>query len=95
MPMMPSQILKSVDFTKTQKSRYLEIKTLFFLQIKKFINYTSRVRVWQKNSFVAEVIFNLSKFVLATQIVRVRNVLSLHILSRTFVRSCPYLYILR
>ena len=95
MPMVPSQILTSVDFTKTQKSRYLEIKTLFFLQIKKFINYTSRVKVWQKSSFVAEVIFNLSKFVLATQIVRVRNVLSLHILSRTFVRSCPHLYILR
>ena len=30
-----SQILKSVDFTKTQKSRYLENKILFFLQIKK------------------------------------------------------------
>ena len=35
--MMTSQILKSVDFTKTQKSRYLENET-FFLQIKK-INY--------------------------------------------------------
>ena len=32
--MMASQILKSVDFTKTQKSRYLENKTLFFLQMK-------------------------------------------------------------
>ena len=31
--MMTSQILKSVDFTKTQKSRYLENET-FFLQIK-------------------------------------------------------------
>ena len=30
-----SQILKSVDFTKAQKSRYLENKILFFLQIKK------------------------------------------------------------
>ena len=39
--MMTSQILKSVGFTKTQKSRYLENKTLFFLQIKKFINYAS------------------------------------------------------
>ena len=37
MPMMTSQILKSADFTKTQKSRYLENQTLFFLQIKKFI----------------------------------------------------------
>ena len=34
MPIMISQILKSVDFTKAQKSRYLENKILFFLQIK-------------------------------------------------------------
>ena len=47
-PMMTSQILKSVDFTKTQKSRYLENKTLFFLQIKKIINYTSRATLLQK-----------------------------------------------
>ena len=40
--MMMSQILKFMDFTKTQKSRYLEDETLFFLQIKQFINYTSR-----------------------------------------------------
>ena len=40
--MMTSQILKSMDFTKTQKSRYFENETLFFLQIKKFIDYTSR-----------------------------------------------------
>ena len=33
MSMMKAQILKFVDFTKTQKSRYLENKT-FFLQIK-------------------------------------------------------------
>ena len=47
--MMTSQILKSVDFTETQKSKNLENKTLFFLQIKKFINYTSRATVFQKN----------------------------------------------
>ena len=41
MLIMMSQILKSASFTKTQKSRYLEIKTLFFPHIKKFINYTS------------------------------------------------------
>ena len=35
MPMITFQILKFVDFTKTQKSRYLEKETLFFLQIKK------------------------------------------------------------
>ena len=47
--MMTSQILKSAGFTKTQKSRHLKNETLFFLQIKKFINYTSKNR---KNSFV-------------------------------------------
>ena len=53
------KILKSVTFTETQKSRYLENKTLFFLQTKKFINYTSRVTLFQKkNSFVAEVTLN-------------------------------------
>ena len=46
--MMMSQILKSVDFTKAQKSRYIDNKTLFFLQIKKFINYTLRVTLLQK-----------------------------------------------
>ena len=46
--MMTSQILKSVDFTKTQKARYLENKTLFFLQIKKFINYILRTTFLQK-----------------------------------------------
>ena len=48
MPMMTSQILKSVDFTKTQKSRYLENETLFFLQIKQWINYTSKITLLQK-----------------------------------------------
>ena len=46
--MMTSQILKSVDFTKTLKSKTLENETLFFLQIKKFINYTSRDTLLQK-----------------------------------------------
>ena len=48
MPMVTSQILKFVDFTKTQKSRYLENETLLFLQIKKFTNYTSSATLWQK-----------------------------------------------
>ena len=48
MPMMTSQILEFVNLTKTQKSRYLENETLFFLQIKKFINFTSRATLWQK-----------------------------------------------
>ena len=50
MPMMTSQILKSGDFTKTQKSRYLENETLFFLEIKKLINYISRATLLQKIS---------------------------------------------
>ena len=54
---MTSQILKYVDFTKIQKSRYLKNEILFFLQINKFINYTSRGTLWQKNSFVAEITF--------------------------------------
>ena len=58
MPMMTSQILRSADFIEIQKSRYLENETLFFLQIKKLINNTSRVTLWQKNTFVAEVTFN-------------------------------------
>ena len=37
MSMMTSQILKFVDFTKTQKSRYLENEKLFFLQIKNLL----------------------------------------------------------
>ena len=51
---MTSQILKSMDFLKTQKSGYLENET-FFLQIKKFTNYTSRATLRQKNSSVVEV----------------------------------------
>ena len=48
MPIMTSQILKSVNFSKTQKSRYLENKTLFFLQPKKFNNYISGASLFQK-----------------------------------------------
>ena len=47
MAMMMSQILKSVDFTKTQKFRYLENENCF-LQIKKLINYPSRAALLQK-----------------------------------------------
>ena len=38
--MMTLQILKSAGFTETEKFGHLENET-FFLQIKKFINYTS------------------------------------------------------
>ena len=51
MSVMTLQILKSVDFTKPQKSGYLENETLFFLQIKKIINYTSRATLWYKIVF--------------------------------------------
>ena len=44
MPVMTSQILEFVDFTDRQKSRFLENETVFFLKIKKIINYTSRAR---------------------------------------------------
>ena len=45
---MTSHILKSAGFTKTEKSRYFENETLFFLQIKKFINYMSPAALWQR-----------------------------------------------
>ena len=56
MLMMTSQILKCVDFTKTQKSRYLENET-FFLKIKKSLN-THQGLLIAKNNSVAEVTFN-------------------------------------
>ena len=40
MPMMTSQILRSMDFTN--HNRYAENETSSSLQIKKFINYTSK-----------------------------------------------------
>ena len=45
------QILKFVDFTKTQKSRYFENETLIFLRKKKFNNYISRATLRQKKRF--------------------------------------------
>ena len=47
MPMMMSQILKSVDFTKTQKSKYLKNEILLFLpkKKKKLITFSKR-RYW-------------------------------------------------
>ena len=50
MCLMTSQILIFRDFTKTQKSSYLENQTLFLL-IKKFINYTSRATVSRAANF--------------------------------------------
>ena len=58
MPMMKSQILKYVDFTKT-KSRYLENETLFFLEIKKIHQLHIKGYFMAKKCFVVEVTFNL------------------------------------
>ena len=55
--MMTSQILRSMDFTKTQKSRYIENETLFFLHIKKIHQSNIEGSFIAKNSFVAEVTF--------------------------------------
>ena len=52
-----SQILRSVDFTKTQKSRYLENETFFVIQKKLNI----KGYFIEKNSLVAEVAFNHSE----------------------------------
>ena len=48
---MAPHVLISVDFTKTQKSRYLENERLFFLQMKKLINFTSRATLLHKIVF--------------------------------------------
>ena len=53
--MMMSQILKFVDFTKTQKSRYLKNQT-FFLQIKNSL-ITDQGLLYDKNTFLAVVTF--------------------------------------
>ena len=58
MSKMMSQIFKFLDFTKSQKPRYFENETLFFLQIKKFINYTSKATLQQK-SFIVGVSFKI------------------------------------
>ena len=49
--MMTSEILKFVDFSKIQKSEYLENKTLFFLQMKKYIDHKLRAMLRQKTVF--------------------------------------------
>ena len=40
MLMITSQLSISLDFAKTEKSRYLENEAQLFLHIKKFVNYT-------------------------------------------------------
>ena len=52
--MMTSQILKSVGFTKTQKSRYLENENFFFFKQKSSL-ITYQGPLYGKDNFVAEV----------------------------------------
>ena len=52
--MMTSHILQFVDFTATEKSKYLENKTLFFLQINQKFTNTSNVSDNFKNFFDTE-----------------------------------------
>ena len=54
MPRMVSQILKSADFRKTQKSRYLGNETLFFLNNKNSLITHQRLL----HCFAAEATFN-------------------------------------
>ena len=49
--MMTSHILQFVDFTATEKSKYLENKTLFFLQINQKFTNISNVSDNFKNFF--------------------------------------------
>ena len=60
--MLTPQILKSVNFTKTQKSRYLENKIFFSSKKKKEKEQKSLIAhqglLYGKKSFVAEVTFS-------------------------------------
>ena len=56
--MMTSEILKVLDFTKTQKPRYLEKETLFSLQIKKIHQLQIKGYFMAKSSAV-EVTFKI------------------------------------
>lgn len=58
MSMLVSYISKFVDFTKAQKSQYLENETFFF-QIKYLIHHASNTTLRQKKHFVIEVTFKL------------------------------------
>ena len=80
--MMKWQILKNVDFSETQKSRYLESKTLFFLQIKK-INYTS----WATLKYIEIVYFVEVTF---NKLVKVSSALSFITLSAKLARNYTF-----
>ena len=55
--MMTSQILKFIDFTETQKSRYLESETFFFPSNKKIHSLHIKDQFMAEKGFVAEVTF--------------------------------------
>ena len=81
---MTSQILKSLDFSKTQKSSYLKDETWFFLQKKK--NHWLHIPSYfiTKNSFVAEVTFKNEEMVTKKLPVGLQDIFKTSILS-TFV----------
>ena len=54
-----THILKSVDFTKTQKARYLQNETLFLSQIKKLHQLGIKGQFMAKNCVVPEVTYNI------------------------------------
>ena len=63
MPMMMPQILRSDDFRRSQKPRYLENETSFSLQIKNSLITHQGLLNIAKNSFVAEVTLNYSEII--------------------------------
>ena len=48
MSMMVSHILEFEDSRKSQKRKYFENETLFFLEIKELVHFTLRVNLCQK-----------------------------------------------
>ena len=72
--MMTSQILKSVDFTKTQKSRFLENKT--FISSNEKFNYLSRATYCRKQCCGGGNLENLRKIVLDLALPRVHGLSS-------------------
>ena len=70
MPMMTSQIFKSVNFTKTQKSRHFKDKTFFLQKIKnkKKTLIVHQGLLYAKKRFEAEVIFSRRKIAPPRQI---------------------------
>ena len=58
MPMMTPQIFKSVNFTKTQKSRHFKNKTFFLQKKKKKTLLVHQGLLYAKKCFAAEVIFS-------------------------------------